>query len=141
VNLPDLAGQPPWVVVVVFFLFVAGTLGVTWIRRGRPEVADGEEAQSASQLEPGAVPSALTSTDNSANTVAQTALMHLAAVAEREAAESAAARIEADRLRERLEVCSEERQRLAHLLEANERERQRLTWQLETCQRHTEGRA
>jgi len=141
VNLPDLAGQPPWVVVVVFFLFVAGTLGVTWIRRGRPEVADGEEAQSASQLEPGAVPSALTSTDNSANTVAQTALMHLAAVAEREAAESAAARIEADRLRERLEACSEERQRLAHLLEANERERQRLTWQLESCQRHTEGRA
>jgi hypothetical protein len=141
VNLPDLAGQPPWVVVVVFFLFVAGTLGMTWIRRDRADAAEVEAAQNASPLEPGAVPSALTSADSGAHNVAQAALMHLAAVAEREAAESAAARLEADKLRERLEACTEERQRLTHLLAANERERERLTWQLENGRRHTEGRA
>lgn len=137
-NLPDLAGQPPWVVVIVFFLFVAGTLGVTWIRRGRPEVTEGEDAQTAGPIESGAVPSALTSADNGAHAVVQTALMHLAAVAEREAAESAAARSEAAKLQERLDRCTEERQRLAGLLEVSEQERRRLIWQLG---RPTEGRA
>lgn len=32
-ELPDLEGQPPWVVVIVCFLFVAGTLGGIYLRR------------------------------------------------------------------------------------------------------------
>jgi hypothetical protein len=35
--LPDLSGQPAWVVVVVTLLLVAGTVGVKWIGRNARE--------------------------------------------------------------------------------------------------------
>lgn len=37
-ELPNLEGQPAWVVVLVVFLFFAGPLGVAWVnRKGKQE--------------------------------------------------------------------------------------------------------
>lgn len=46
-ELPDLEGQPAWVVVVVVFLFVAGGLGTLYLKRK----ADEDEPEDAPQVE------------------------------------------------------------------------------------------
>lgn len=99
-TLPDLAGQPGWVVAVVTFLFTVGTLGAAWLRR-RPDAAveDGEDA-SARPVEPGAVPSLPPAPHDGATLAIQKALDHLAA----EAAESREARAETAVLRRELEA-------------------------------------
>jgi aminoglycoside phosphotransferase (APT) family kinase protein len=124
------------VVIVVFALFVAGTLGVTWIRRSHPaEPVDGGDA-SPTPVDGGAVPSALPSADNGATLVAQDAMRHLAAVAAREAAESAEARREADMLRRDLADCDRERTRLTNALAQTDADRIRLAARLEAFEQH-----
>jgi hypothetical protein len=43
-ELPDLEGQPAWVVVVVVFLFVVGGLGTLYLKRKAKEDDDPEDA-------------------------------------------------------------------------------------------------
>lgn len=104
--LPDLSGQPAWVVVVVMALFVAGTIGVKWVGRNARAVDADEEDQEADRP---AVPSAgnghaaLPGSDAQTTLVLTKALDLLA----NEAVESQGARAEADRLRSQLIACSE----------------------------------
>ena len=105
-GLPDLAGQPPWVVVTVMVLFVLGSLGVAWLRRGNPDPdSDGiEQGGSANvPVEAGAHDAVL---------VVGKALDHLAEVARREALESDSERAEARLLRQRLDECEDEVEQL-----------------------------
>jgi hypothetical protein len=47
VELPNLEGQPAWVVVLVVFLFIAGPIGVAWVnRKGK------EDPETPPQVEP-----------------------------------------------------------------------------------------
>jgi chromosome segregation ATPase len=48
-ELPDLEGQPAWVVVVVVFLFVAGGLGTLYLKRKARE--DDDEPEDTPQVE------------------------------------------------------------------------------------------
>lgn len=103
-TLPDLTGQPAWVVVVVVALFTAGTLGTAWLRRrdgGEPEPEDDATAR---PVESGAVPSLPSAPHDGATLAIQKALDHLAA----EAAESREARAETAALRRELEAMREE---------------------------------
>lgn len=91
-GLPDLTGQPSWVVVVVIALVTAGSVGLAWIKRGeRPKT---EEPAAARPVDAQAVPSVSGTPPSDATQVIQSALEHLAAVAAREALESKEARAE-----------------------------------------------
>lgn len=117
--IPDLAGQPPWVVVVVVTLIVAGTLGLAWLRRtGRVPEEDPPAVGGADTVTP---------LDASGNpyAVAQRALDHLAEVARRADAESAEERSYRRSLTDRVEELTRE-------LEA-------VTAQLAECERRAEA--
>lgn len=118
-QLPDLTGQPPWVVVVVFTLFILGVLGLAWLRRtGRaPEDEPGalEAADTVTPLDPSGNPYA----------VAQRALDHLAEVARRADAESAEER--------------SYRRSLADRVEELTRKLEEVTAQLADCERRAEA--
>lgn len=103
-TLPDLAGQPGWVVAVVAFLFTAGSLGTALIRRNDGGSAEDEQDASARPLEAGAVASLPPAPHDGATLAIQKALDHLAA----EAAESREARAETAVLRRELEAMREE---------------------------------
>lgn len=104
--LPDLSGQPGWVVVVVVALLVAGTVGVRWVA-ARTGQADEEE--DATEGDRPALPAG--GSDAHTALVLTKALDLLA----NEAAESQGARAEADQLRDELLTCSTERDRLAQV--------------------------
>lgn len=124
--LPDLTGQPAWVVVVVVALMVAGMIGTKWVARNAREV-DGEEEEEPDGDRP-ALPSGgfHSSGGGDANTtLAITKALDLLA---NEAVESQGARAEVDRLREELLACSRERDRIAG-------ERDRAQAELDQCNR------
>lgn len=120
-ELPNLEGQPGWVVVVVVGLFVMGTLGWAYLRRDqpdevRPELTDGGGATLTPDGGHGAVGETL-----------RAALAHLAETAHREAQEAETERARAAELRERLEACAGELLVVRHRLEQCEYERERRT--------------
>lgn len=110
--LPDLSGQPPWVTLLVVLLFVTGTLGGAWIRRGTPN-AELEERDDGARPrgEAGQQPS-LSGPDLHTAQVLKQALDLLAS----EASESSAARTENSELRAQLLACDAERNRLTREL-------------------------
>lgn len=97
-QLPDLNGQPPWVVVVVSLLMVAGWVGVRWITRGRDPSGEPEEEQSETRPLPqeGVASGSAVPVDGHATTVIMRALELL----HNEAKESRDGREDADRWRE-----------------------------------------
>jgi hypothetical protein len=99
-TLPDLAGQPGWVVAVVTALFTAGSLGAAWLRRRSPggELEAGENSAQASEPDAGAVPSLPSAAQDGATLTLHRTLDFLAA----EAAESREARAEAAQSRKEL---------------------------------------
>lgn len=103
--LPDLSGQPAWVVVVVVALLVAGTIGAKWVGRNARDPESDEDLE-ADRPE---LPSAQPGTDAHTTLVLTKALDLLA----NEASESQGARAEAERLRAELLACSEHRDRIA----------------------------
>lgn len=109
--LPDLSGQPAWVVVVVTLLLVAGTVGVKWIGRNAREGDEEGEGDQEGDRPLSATPNqtAITGSDAHTTHVLTKALDLLA----NEAVESQGARAEADRLRTELLACSAERDRVA----------------------------
>lgn len=97
VQIPDMAGQPWWVVVVVAVLTVLGSVGGAWVtRRANKDELDTEE------------PTALSAGDEGgeAYQAIQLAIQALADVATREADESNAERVRADELRKQLQECA-----------------------------------
>lgn len=121
-ELPNLEGQPGWVVVVVVGLFVLGGLGVAYIR----------SAGQDDDTEPGLADrgAATLSADGGHAAVGETlraALGHLAETAHREALEAETERARATELQIRLETCSGELLVVRHQLERCEHERDRRT--------------
>jgi hypothetical protein len=113
VNLPDLTGQPPWVVITVMALFTFGSLGLAYLRRGRqdPDSEALEQTDSDNVLANAGNPPALTGAHAPYEVVGR-ALDHLAEAAKREAAEAEAERLERRRmeadLRQLLGACEDE---------------------------------
>lgn len=85
-DLPDLTGQPPWVVVTVFALFVLGFVGAAYVRRLGPNTGEDPpelgESDTVQPDAPGGVP-ALPPGTRDPYAVMQQALDHLAEVARR----------------------------------------------------------
>jgi hypothetical protein len=113
VNLPDLTGQPPWVVVTVMTLFTFGVLGLAYLRRGRqdPDSDAADQSDSDNVLANAGNPPALAGAHAPYEVVGR-ALDHLAEAAKREAAEAEAERAERRRvetdLRRKLDECEDE---------------------------------
>lgn len=93
--MPDVTGQPAWVVIVLALLTLTGTVAVAYITARSRKSATQTEADQATLSEGGKVDTSVV--------VLQAALDHLARVAEREAAESDEARRETATLRAKLE--------------------------------------
>jgi hypothetical protein len=112
-QLPDLTGQPTWVVIVVSALFAAAWVGSRWVTRGRD--AEGEEDEPASvtrPLPPEGVTSALAvPAEHQATAVIMRTLelLHQEAQESRDGREDAARWKErADELQRLLEECRDE---------------------------------
>jgi len=134
-TLPDLAGQPGWVVVVVTALFTAGTLGAAWLRKRSPgEIEPAEGDAEASELEAGAVPSIQAAPQDGATSAIHNALAILAA----EANESREARAETDRIRKELEAVREDLRVARVQLERAELERSTAATRLLRCEARVE---
>lgn len=111
-QLPDLSGQPPWVVVVVSLLFVAGWVGTRWAARGRDRIVEAEEdAEESRPLTTEGVASALTAPEHHATAVIMRALelLHEEAEESRDGREEAAQwRRKAEGLQQLLEDCQQQ---------------------------------
>ena|SRR5690349_697604 len=112
-QLPDMSGQPPWVVLVVMVLFIAGWVGTRWVDRGRHRDRELDEDDDSARPLPGeGVPSGLAvPAEHHATGVIMRALelLHQEAEESREGREEAARwRDEALQLRELLETCESE---------------------------------
>ena len=111
--LPDLSGQPPWVVVTVVALFILGSLGLAYLRRGRqdPDSEALDQADSDNVLANAGNPPALAGAHAPYEVVGR-ALDHLAEAATRDAAEAEAERKQRreieERLRAELDECQDE---------------------------------
>lgn len=104
-SVPDATTQPIWVVIVLAVIGLIGTLGVALLSSRAGKSTTQEDGGQATLPEgAGADPTAA---------VLQSALEHLARVADREAAESEEARKETAVLRERLEAVASQLQ-VAH---------------------------
>lgn len=101
-ELPDLTGQPGWVVVTVMLLFLLGVLGVTYLRRTGRRDEEEQKAQIPPSDDARAVPSSSTGSEMS---LVQAALDHMARTADRESRESEEARRESAELRRQLHEC------------------------------------
>lgn len=114
--LPDMSGQPGWVVIVVVALFVAGTIGVRWVsvRAGRSDEALEEGDQEGDRPAPHSPEHAAVAVSDAQTTLVLTKALDLLA---NEAVESQGARAEAEQLRRELLACSAERDRIARSLE------------------------
>lgn len=126
--LPDLSGQPAWVVVVVVALMAVGSIGVKWVgaRIGRDD-GDADEDAEGDRPAPtsGRHEQAVMVGSDAQTTLVLTKALDLLA---NEAVESQGARAEADRLRAELLACSAERDRVARKLTSAQAE-------LEQCNR------
>lgn len=120
--MPDVTGQPPWVVIVLASLTLISTVAVAIISsRSRKSATQDDEGQATlTESGGGQDPSVM---------VLTAALDHLARVAEREAAESDEARRETATLRAQLE------QTMGQLHEARRRADQAEA-SLEACREH-----
>lgn len=101
--IPDLTGQPAWVVVVVAFLFVSGALGLAYLR-ARGKAAPEEDPP---EVRPGGAPQLEAAAPGPAGYIDR-AIQHLAEVAEREAQESRDARAETREVRAQAETHRQE---------------------------------
>lgn len=108
--LPDLSGQPAWVVIVVVTLLVIGSVGSKWITRGGREIEEGGED---GQEEDRPALHAPSPGSDAQTTLVLTKALDLLA---NEAVESRDSRAEAERLRDELLTCSRERDRVARQL-------------------------
>ncbi|MGL4808933.1 MAG: hypothetical protein ACRC4O_09345 [Giesbergeria sp.] len=112
-NLPNLEGQPPWVVVIVMALFTFGVLGLAYLRRGRqdPDSEALNQVDSDNVLANAGNPPALAGAHAPTEVVGR-ALDYLAEAAKREAAEAEEERRqrrEAEaQLRQALDECENE---------------------------------
>ena len=126
-ELPDLEGQPAWVVVVVVFLFVVGGLGTLYLKRkaheDEPEDPPRMEAKEATV----ALPPGLGPLDLVRDTMGV-----LATQAAQHKADADRAEEEARELARKLAQCERD------LAVLNERHAQ-LTEQLAECNRRNEG--
>ena len=113
--LPDMSGQPWWVVVIVVSLLVAGSIGTRWVgaRAGRSGEQEEDDAEGDRPARPGGQHAAVSS-DTSQTTAVLTKALDLLAS---EAAESQDARAEVGRLRDELLRCSAEHDRVARAAE------------------------
>lgn len=109
--LPDLSGQPAWVVIVVVALLMVGTVGAKWAGRGaRDGQEEDDQEPDRSALPPAGHGHTAMSPSDAHTTAVLTKALDLLA---NEAAESQGARVEVDRLRAELVACSTERDRIA----------------------------
>lgn len=99
--VPDAAAQPAWVVIVLAVLGLLGTLGVAFLTSRSRKSTTQDDGGQATLPEGGPDPTAV---------VLQSALEHLARVADREATESEQARKETAQLRRKLETALAELQ-------------------------------
>lgn len=102
VELPNLEGQPPWVVIVVVALFFVGTLGGLYLRRKSqdpPEETPSVEDAGAKVSLPAGAP---------AFDPVREAMGHLATSAAKNAEDADRAEEEAKMLREKLAECDRE---------------------------------
>lgn len=105
VELPNLEGQPPWVVIVVVLLFVVGTLGTIYLRRNSqepPEETPSVEDAGAKVSLPAGTPAA------PAFDPVREVIGHLATSAAKNAEDADRAEEEAKMWREKLSECSRE---------------------------------
>ena len=115
----DITGQPPWVVIILACLGLAGTVVVAWLAARNRKTTTQDDAGQAT-LAPGQDPML---------GMLQKAMDHLAAVAERADAESDQAREERDRMRIDLE-------RTRHDLAAALRRAESAEASLTACREH-----
>lgn len=138
-ELPNLEGQPGWVVVVVFALFVTGTLGALYLRKRFKE--DKKDSEQSREVEGKPATLALP-----AGAVGQPfdpvkeAMGLVAASAARNADDADRAEEEARMLSKHLAECEKERAVTLEKYAALERECQRLQAQLDAC-RNRNGQA
>ena len=102
-EMPDLDGQPGWVVVVVFALFVLGGLGTLYLRRKMTRGHEPREVEAQSDTVAAITP-AVGPID-----ATMFALNHMAESAKREADDADRAEKEARDLRNQLADCDRER--------------------------------
>lgn len=121
--MPDVTGQPTWVVVVLAALTLIGTVSVAWITARARKSATQDGGEQATLSEGGQADTSVV--------IAQAALEHLARIADREAAESDEARKETATLRATLE------RTLGQLFEA-QRRAERAEADLIACRAHAE---
>lgn len=123
-ELPNLEGQPPWVVVIVFALFVGGTLGLVYLKRkgADPETPPPEIEPSDTVALPALV-----------FDPAREAMGHLATIAARSAADADRAEDEAKALARQLADCERKQAVLQTQHDA-------LVAQLAACREHIQLR-
>lgn len=115
-DIPNLEGQPGWVVVIVFALVVIGTLGTLWLKARVPH----GEKPSVPELPdpPPALPLPRDTGENvTALQLVNFALNHLAETARREAQQGEEAEHKVEELRRQLEECKRELQIVQRRLE------------------------
>ena len=124
-EFPNLEGQPGWVVVVVVFLFVVGTLGATYLRRrsGDP----GDEAQIDGQADTVSLP---TGGETTSFDPVRGAMELVAAQAAKNAQDADRAEGEAKELSRQLAECTRDQAVLRERYE-------QLRGQLEACERRS----
>jgi small-conductance mechanosensitive channel len=112
-QMPDLAGQPAWVQVVVAALFAAAWFGSRWITRGRDAEDDEDEPASATRPLPaeGVTSAPAVSADHQSTAVIMRTLelLHQEAQESRDGREDAARwRDKVNDLQRRLDECQDE---------------------------------
>jgi hypothetical protein len=106
-ELPNLEGQPGWVVVLVVALIVVGGLGAAYVRR-----KGGQDPETPPEIEAGPDTVALPGGNTQGLDLVREAMNHLAASAVREAESAEEAEREARELQRQLNECTRERDRL-----------------------------
>lgn len=130
-ELPNLEGQPAWVIIVVVALVVGGGLGIGYLRWKA-----GQDPEEPAEIAPVADTVALP-TGSAALDGMREAMNHLAAAASREAKNADESDEEARVLRQELAECARERTRLELLSQRNDATIQLLQARLEACEAHT----
>ncbi len=135
-ELPNLEGQPGWVVIVVVALFVGGALGTLWLRgRSKDRSAD-EPVPIPASVTGGGVDVALAgrSGDQVLAQMTREAMTHLADTARREAEESEQVRRELAAERTKSDALAREFHDLAVTMAAMQVNLDHITAQWHACQ-------
>lgn len=133
-ELPNLEGQPPWVVVIVVFLFVAGTLGGIYLRRrfkAPEETPQIEDEPATLALPSGGVATAF-------DPVKEAMGMAMAAAA-RSTEDADRAEEEARVLAKQLAACERDKAVTEERLRTLEAQCNRLQAQLDACRERVRG--